>query len=416
MLLNSRVAIMRFGRSTSRAVRKSSSFRPEPQAADSLIQIGTRKIYDDSHDQFRSTARNFFDSNCRPFHEKWEEAGEVPRNLWKEAGETGLLGVTMPEQFGGMDADILYSSVLWQEQAYSFCTGPGFALHSEIVMPYINNYGSEEQKQEWLPRMIAGDAIGCIAMTEPGAGSDLAGMRTSAKEDGDDYIINGSKVFITNGWMSDVCIVCAKTDPNAGAKGISLFLVDTKTPGFRKGQKLKKMGMKAQDTAELFFDDMRVPKSALLGELNKGFIALMEELPQERLYIADNGMAAAETCYETTRAYVKERKAFGGPLTDMKTIRYKLACMKTDICVARTFIDHCLALHVDKQLDSQTASMAKAMASDLQNVVAGDCVQLHGGWGYMWEYDVCRAYVDGKAQPIYGGTNEIMMELVARTI
>ncbi|GMI28231.1 hypothetical protein TeGR_g1531, partial [Tetraparma gracilis] len=225
---------------------------------------------------------------------------------------------------------------------YAFASGPGFALHSEIVAPYINNYGTEDQKKEWLPRMAAGEAIGAIAMTEPGAGSDLQGMRTSAVKDGDDYIINGSKTFITNGWLADLCIICVKTDPEAGAKGISLFVVDTKTPGFKKGSKLKKMGMKAQDTAELFFEDMRVPASALLGKEGMGFVYLMEELPQERLLIGDMGLAASEACYETTRKYVKERKAFGKPLTNLQTIRHTLAHMKSDIVIGRTFIDHCL--------------------------------------------------------------------------
>jgi len=327
-----------------------------------------------------------------------------------------MLCVTTPEEHGGMGLDILYSSIGWQEQAYSYCTGPGFSLHSEIVAPYIENYGTAEQKQQWLPQMISGDAIGAIAMTEPGAGSDLQGMRTQAVRDGDDFVINGSKTFITNGWLSDVCIICAKTDPAAGAKGISLFLVDTTTPGFKKGSKLKKMGMKAQDTAELFFEDMRVPASAMLGKEGMGFVYLMEELPQERLLIADMGIAASEACYETTRAYTKDRKAFGQSLSKLQTIRHNLAKMKTNIVVGRTFVDHCLMLHRDKQLDTQTASMAKAHGSDLQNKVAYDCVQMHGGWGYMWEYDVCRSYVDGRVQPIYGGTNEIMMEVVARTI
>ncbi|GMI13618.1 hypothetical protein TrLO_g8553 [Triparma laevis f. longispina] len=392
------------------------SSRLEPQAAGSLIEIGTRKIYDSTHDEFRKSVRNFFDTNVKPNHEQWEDAGEVPRDLWLQAGSEGMLGVTMPSGFGGLDLDVLYASVLWEEQAYSFCTGPGFALHSEIVMPYINNYGTTEQKSQWLPRMTRGEAIGSIAMTEPGAGSDLAGMRTTAVKDGNDYIINGSKVFITNGYTSDVCIICAKTDPERGAKGISLFLVDTKSKGFIKGNKLKKMGMKAQDTAELFFEDLRINEDCLLGEENGGFISLMTELPQERLYIADCGISSAEACFEVTREYLKGRKAFGERLIENKSILQKLAKMKTDIVVQRNFVDNCLRLHNEGLLDSQTASMAKATCSNLQNEVAGECVQLHGGWGYMWEYDVCRAYVDAKAQPIYGGTNEIMMELVGRTI
>ena len=244
----------------------STEARPEPMHVDSLLQIGTRRIYDADHDMYRELCRQWYETECVPFHEGWEAAGEVPRELWASAGANGMLGVTVPEEHGGLGLDIKYSSVHWQEQSYAFCTGTGFALHSEIVCPYVNNYGTAEQKAEWLPQLVAGTAISAIAMTEPGAGSDLQGMRTTAVADGDDYIINGSKVFITNGWLADLVIVCAKTDPAAGAKGISLFLIDTKTEGFKKGKKLKKMGMKAQDTSELFFEDVRVPQGNLLGE------------------------------------------------------------------------------------------------------------------------------------------------------
>ena len=253
-------------------------------------------------------------------------------------------------------------------------------------------------------------------MTEPGAGSDLAGMKTTAKKDGDDYIINGSKTYITNGYMSDVVIVCAKTDPSKGAKGISLFLVDANTKGFTKGNKLNKMGMKAQDTCELFFDDVRVPKSALLGEENKGFIYLMTELPQERLLVADMALASAEACFEWTRTFVKERKAFGASLADKQTIQHRLATMKTEVTIGRTFADKCIELHTEKLLDNSTASMAKYWLTDLQTKVADECVQLHGGAGYMWEYNIARAYADGRVARIYGGSNEIMKELIARDI
>lgn len=253
-------------------------------------------------------------------------------------------------------------------------------------------------------------------MTEPGAGSDLQGMRTVAEKKGDDYVINGSKTFITNGYLSDLVIVCAKTDPAKGAKGISLFLVETSTPGFKKGKLLQKMGMKAQDTAELFFEDMRVPKSALLGEEGKGFAYLMNELPQERLLIADQAIAACEAVFELTRSYVKERKAFGKPIGDLQTIRHKLAELKTEICIGRTFTDRCIELLNEKKLDNATASMAKYWLTDLQGKVTNSCVQLHGGWGYMWEFPVCRAFADARVQQIYGGTNEIMKELIARGI
>lgn len=397
----------------------SDNFNPdriEPQQAENMLQIGTRPIYDADHDQYRTSCRNFYETKCKPFHKEWEAAGEVPRELWTDAGAEGMLSCTVPEEYGGMGLDILYSSINWQEQSYSYCTGPGWALHSEIVAPYLVNYGTEEQKNHYLPQMVSGECITAIAMTEPGAGSDLQGMRTTAIADGDDYIVNGSKTFITNGWLSDMVIICAKTNPELGAKGISLFVVDTKTAGFVKGSKLKKIGMHAQDTAELFFEDMRIPKTALLGEEGKGFIYLMKELPQERLLIADMGIAAAEACYETTRAYVNERKAFGKPLSKLQTIQHKLAEMKTDIVIGRTFTDKCLQLHAAGKLDGQTASMAKYWLTDLQCKVATDCVQMHGGWGFMADYDVGRAYCDGRVQRIYGGANEIMKELIARSI
>ena len=414
--LLSRTALRRGAGAAASSRCMSSSDRPEPQQVDSLLQIGSRRIYDETHDMYRETVRNFYNEKLVPFHEEWENKGECPRELWQDAGANGMLAVTVPEEYGGMGLDILFSSINWQEQSYAGTTGPGWALHSEIVAPYLVNYGTEEQKQEWLPQMVSGDAITAIAMTEPGAGSDLQGMRTTAVKDGDDFIINGSKTFITNGWLSDMVIVCAKTDPTKGAKGISLFVVDTKTEGFKKGKKLKKMGMKAQDTAELFFEDMRVPASAMLGEEGKGFMYLMEELPQERLLIADMGLAAAEACYEWTRSYIKERKAFGSTISSLQTIQHKMAEMKTEIVVGRTFCDHCLVLHNEGKLDNQTASMAKYWLTDTQNKIANDCVQLHGGWGYMWEYPVARAFVDGRVQQIYGGTNEIMKELIARSI
>lgn len=328
-----------------------------------------------------------------------------------------MLCVTMPEEYGGMGLDVLYAAVGWEEQSYANTTGPGFFLHSEIAAPYILHYGTSEQKARYLPKMISGETIAAIAMTEPGAGSDLQGMRTTAIKDGDDYIINGSKTYITNGYMCDVVIVCAKTNPNVkGSKGISLFLVDADTPGFKKGKKLKKLGMKAQDTSELFFEDCRVPKSALLGEEGKGFAYLMNELPQERLLVGEMALASAEACYEWTRAFVKDRKAFGSTISSLQTVRHRLASMKTEICIGRTFADNCLKLHREGRLDNTTASMAKYWLTDLQSKVADECVQLHGGAGYMWEYNVSKAFADGRVSRIYAGSNEIMKELIARGI
>uniref|UniRef100_A0A9L0SR68 Long-chain specific acyl-CoA dehydrogenase, mitochondrial n=1 Tax=Equus caballus TaxID=9796 RepID=A0A9L0SR68_HORSE len=354
--------------------------RLETPSAKKLTDIGIRRIFSSEHDIFRESVRKFFQEEVIPHHAEWEKAGEVSRELWEKAGKQGLLGVNVAERHGGVGGDVYAAAVVWEEQAYSNCTGPGFSLHSNIVMPYIANYGSEEQIKHFIPQMTAGRCIGAIAMTEPGAGSDLQGVRTNARKDGSDWILNGSKVFITNGWLSDVVIVVAVTDREARspAHGISLFLVENGMKGFIKGRKLHKMGLKAQDTAELFFEDVRLPASALLGEENKGFYYLMRELPQ--------------------------------------TVQHKLAELKTHICVTRAFVDSCLQLHEAGRLDSATASMAKYWTSELQNSVAYDCVQLHGGWGYMWEFPIAKAYVDARVQPIYGGTNEIMKELIAREI
>jgi long-chain-acyl-CoA dehydrogenase len=315
----------------------------------------------------------------------------------------------------GMDA--LWASIVWQEQGYSGCTGPGFALHSDIVAPYVYNYGSEEQKTRLLPQLVSGEMISAIAMTEPSAGSDLQGIRTTAvKQDNGSYVLNGSKTFITNGWHADMCIVVAKTAPEKGAHGISLFVVEKGMAGFEKGNKLKKVGMKAQDTAELFFDNVELPPEALLGKENHGFYMLMQELPQERLLIADMALASSEAAYEWTREYVNGRKAFGSTLSKLQTIRHRLAKIKTDLVVGRTFMDRCLELHAQHKCDNATASMAKYSMTELQGKVLDDCLQLHGGWGYMWDYPIARAFADARVQRIYGGSNEIMLELIARDI
>ncbi|XP_070174399.1 long-chain specific acyl-CoA dehydrogenase, mitochondrial-like [Littorina saxatilis] len=394
------------------------STRPETGQAPNMMDIGTRRIYNEEHDMFRKTARRFFQEEVLPFHTEWEKAGQVSAEVWQKAGEMGLLGVNTPEEFGGLGGDYLMTNIVGEEQAYVNCTGPGFALHSDIVMPYITHYGTKEQIEKFIPRMVAGTCIGAIAMSEPGAGSDLQGIRTNAKKDGDDWILNGSKVFITNGYMSGVVLVVAVTNSEAKstAHGISLFLVEEGMPGFIKGKKLNKIGLKAQDTSELFFEDVRLPSSALLGEVNKGFYYLMQELPQERLLIATMGTAACEWMFEETRKYVCERKAFGRTLSKLQTIQHKLAEMKTDICVGRAFTDQCLDIHNSRGLDSGSASMAKYWVSELQNKLAYQCVQLHGGWGYMLEYPISKAFLDARVQPIYGGSNEIMKELIARPI
>ena len=371
---------------------------------------------DSDHDQFRELCRGFYEQNVKPHTAEWEQAGMVSREVWQQAGEAGMLCVTVPEEDGGLGLDIRFSAVNWEEQSYSNCTGPGFFLHSEIVAPYLVHYGTPEQKKKYLPKMISGECITAIAMTEPGAGSDLAGMTTSAKRDGDYYVLSGSKTYITNGYMSDMVIVCAKTAPDKGAKGISLFLVDANTPGFSKGKPLKKVGMKAQDTCELFFEDVRVHKSAMLGEENKGFVYLMTELPQERLLVGVMALANAEASFEWTRSFVKERKAFGARLADKQVIAHKLADMKTELTVARSFADHCIKLHSDKRLDNVTASMVKAHLTDLHTKVVDDCMQLHGGAGFMSEYPIATAWLDGRVSRIYAGANAIMKELIARDI
>ncbi|XP_041835144.1 long-chain specific acyl-CoA dehydrogenase, mitochondrial [Melanotaenia boesemani] len=398
--------------------QSNTSIRPETSSAKTLMDIGTRRIFNEDHDIFRQSVRRFFQEEVVPHHNEWEKAGQVSREVWEKAGEQGLLGVMIPEEHGGIGGDVYSAAITWEEQMYCNCTGPGFALHSDIVMPYIVKYGSKEQIERFAPNMTAGKCIAAIAMTEPGAGSDLQGVRTYAKRDGSDWILNGNKVFITNGWMADLVVVVTVTNREAktAAHGISLFLVENGMKGFQKGRKLDKIGLKAQDTAELFFEDVRLPATALLGELNKGFYYLMNELPQERLVIADMAIASCEFMFEETRNYVLQRKAFGKTIAHLQTVQHKLAELKTEICVGRAFVDNCIQLLAEKRLDPSTASMAKYWASDLQNKVATQCLQLHGGWGYMWEYPIAKAFADSRVQPIYGGTNEIMKELIARGI
>lgn len=394
------------------------SDRKPTAQCDTMMDIGSRDLFNDDYDILRDSARKFFTEEVVPYHDKWEEEGQVSRELWLKAGEAGFLGVDTPEEHGGIGGDFLHGSVIMEEQSYTNCSGPGFALHSHIVMPYITEYGTKDQIEKFIPDMTSGKKIGAIAMSEPGAGSDLQGVMTNARRDGDDWILNGSKTFITNGWMADVTVVVTVTKPDAKSRahGLSLFLVEDGMPGFIKGKKLKKMGLKAQDTAELFFEDVRLPSTALLGKENQGFYKLMEQLPQERLLIGIMSVANCEWMFETTRAYVKERKAFGKTLSNLQTIQHKLAEMKTRICAARAFTDQCIDLHNKGKLDSAMASMNKYWCSDLQNQIAYECVQLHGGWGFMSEYGISRAYLDARVQPIYGGSNEIMKELIARTI
>lgn len=376
-----------------------------------------RTLFDADHLAFKDAFERFVDKEIAPHHAEWEVQGYVDKSVWRQAGQNGFLCMTMPEAYGGALDDKRYSVIQMEVLAAGGYSGIGFGLHSEIVAPYLLHYGTDAQKEKYLPKLASGELIGAIAMTEPAAGSDLQGVKTTAVRDGDDFIINGSKTFITNGWNADLVIVVAKTDPSAGAKGTSLFLVEAGTPGFEKGQRLKKLGMKAQDTSELFFQNVRVSADQLLGgaaHLNRGFIALMEQLPWERLQIAVTAVAAAQSVIEQTVAYVKERQVFGQPVASYQNTRYTLAELQTEVQVARVFVDKCIELVIADQLDSATASMAKYWCTDLQCKVMDACVQLHGGYGYMWEYAVTRQYADARVQRIYGGTNEIMKELISR--
>lgn len=376
-----------------------------------------RTLFEPEHEQFRDSLGRFLEAEVLPNLGRYEAQGFIDREVWRKGGAAGFLCPTMPEEYGGAGADRRYSVVVFEETARRGAVGLlGWSLHSDIVAPYLLHYGAEAVKRAWLPRMATGEAIGAIAMTEPGAGSDLQSIATRAVRDGDHYRLSGSKTFITNGWHCDLVVVAAKTDPAQGARGTSLFVVDTATPGFTKGRPLEKVGLKAQDTAELFLDDVRVPAANRLGEEGRGFACLMQELPWERLQIAITAVALAEGVLEETIAYCRDRKAFGKPLLEFQNTRFALAEAKTELQAARVFVDRCIELVLAGTLDAATASMAKYWCSDLQFKVMDECVQLHGGYGFMWEYPITRAWADSRVQRIYGGTNEIMKELISRSL
>ncbi len=377
-----------------------------------------RTIFTAEHEDFRKTVKRFFAEEVVPHREAWEAQQHVDRGLWNKAGEMGLLCVTMPEEYGGLAVDRSYSAILMEEQSYAGDSGVGFSLHSDIVAPYINNFGTKEQKAHYLPKMATGELVGAIAMTEPGTGSDLQAVKTTAVLDGDDYVLNGSKIFITNGYLCDLVVVVAKTgNSGEGAKDISLLIVEAASEGFSKGKPLNKVGMKSQDTCELFFNNVRVPKANLLGgREGMGFIMLMQELAWERLMIAITSVAGAEAALKHTIEYTKSRKVFGKPVGSFQNTRFKLAEMKAELAIARVYVDRCIELTLKKKLGVDDAATAKYWTSDLMCKVIDECVQLHGGYGYMLEYPVARAWIDARAQRIYGGTNEIMKELIARTI
>lgn len=376
-----------------------------------------RDIFTAEHEDFRSTVRTFFEKEVTPFHDQWEKDGVVPRELWTKAGELGLLCFDVPEEFGGAGVDdFRYNVIMSEEQARAGANGPGFSVHSDIIVPYLSAIANDEQKARWLPGCVTGEIITAIAMTEPGAGSDLQGIRTTAVDKGDHYVLNGSKTFISNGILSDLVIVVARTDAAAGHMGFSLLVVERGMEGFERGRNLEKIGLHAQDTAELSFSDVVVPKENLLGEEGQGFIYLMQNLPQERLIIAAQAAAACGYIVDMCLDYAKTREAFGKPIGKFQHNRFLIAEMATEARITQTFVDDCLRKHLDGKLDSTDASMAKWWATETQNRLANQGVQLHGGYGYMLEYPIARAFLDSRISTIYGGTTEIQKEIIGRSL
>jgi alkylation response protein AidB-like acyl-CoA dehydrogenase len=374
-------------------------------------------LYEADHEEFRQLCRQFLAREAVPHHDEWERAGIVDRDVWRKAGAVGLLGMDVDTEYGGGgQGDFRYNAVLDEEMITAGLTGLGFGLHNDVVAPYLTELTTPAQRKRWLPDFCSGEMITAIAMTEPGAGSDLAGIRTTAVRDGDEYVINGQKTFITNGEHADLVIVVAKTDPARGAHGVSLLAVERGTPGFTRGRRLDKVGLKANDTAELFFDDCRVPAENLIGTESSGFYHLMGNLPRERLSIAVSAVAASERMLELTLAYVRDRQAFGHPVGTFQHNRFVVAELDTEVTIARTFVNHCVAEYNAGRLSVADAAKAKWWTTELQNKVADRCVQLHGGYGYMREYPIAKAWLDSRVQTIYGGTTEIMKEIIGRSL
>lgn len=375
-----------------------------------------RTIFTKDHDMFRDNFRKWLEKEVVPFHEKWEEQQQVPKEIWRRAGELGFLCPSQAEEYGGMGADFLYNAIITEEVAKAGTSGLALSLHSDIIAPYIEAFGSEAQKKKYLPKAASGECILAIAMTEPNTGSDLAAVKTSAIKKGDKWILNGSKTFISNGQICDAVIVVAKTDPEAKHGGISLFIVDAGTKGFTKGRNLKKIGMHAQDTSELHFEDVELPTDALLGDEGAGFYYLMQKLQQERLVVAIGAVAGCEAAIEGTIKYCQERQAFGKPISKFQNTQFKLVEMSTETEIARTFVDRLLTEHVAGKNIIKETCMAKYWTSDLLNKVVNECLQLHGGYGYMLEYPIAKAYLDARVQTIYAGTNEIMKTVIAKSM
>jgi alkylation response protein AidB-like acyl-CoA dehydrogenase len=370
-----------------------------------------RRLFREEHDMFRDTVRKFVEREIAPHHQQWEKDGVVPRDLWLKAGEAGLLCCTVPEKYGGLGLDYLFDVVVFEEMARSGFTGPGFMIHCDLVATYVRSFGTEEQKLEWLPKMVKGEAIGSLGMTEPHAGSDLKNIRTRAIRDGDHYVINGQKVFISNGQSCDVLVLATRT-PGDTHSGITLFLVDAALPGFKRGRNLEKIGLKAQDTSELFFENLRVPATAMLGAEGHGFQLMRQKLAQERLAQAIRSATVAETVIEWTIEYTSQRKAFNKTIGDFQNTQFKLAELKTEAVIGRVFTDECIERFMAGKLDEVDAAMAKMWLSNLHCKVVDECLQLFGGWGYMWEYPIARAYADARVIKIAGGSIEIMKHII----
>jgi alkylation response protein AidB-like acyl-CoA dehydrogenase len=375
-----------------------------------------RNLFSPEHDMWRETVRKFVEKEIVPFHEQWEKDGIVPRELWLKAGEAGMLCCTVPEEYGGLGLDYLFDVVVFEELWKVGASGPGFLIHTDLVSTYILSFGSEEQKHHWLPKMVSGEAIGSLGMTEPHAGSDLKAIRTKAERDGNHFLINGQKVFISNGQMCDVLVLATKTDSAAGAKGVTLFLVDANQPGFKRGKNLEKLGMKAQDTSELFFDNLRVPADAMLGEEGGGFSLMMTKLAQERLAQAIRSATVVETVIDYTVDYTSERKAFDQTIADFQNTQFVLADLKARSVAARVFTDKCIELFMAGKLDPVDAAAAKLITSELHCETVDKCLQLFGGWGYMWEYPIARAYADARIVKIAGGSVEVMKTIISREL
>jgi acyl-CoA dehydrogenase len=375
-----------------------------------------RYLFLDEHAQFRESVRRFIEREITPHHARWEEQGVVDRELWLKAGQAGLLCPNLAVEYGGCGADYLFNVVITEELARAGATGPGFSVHSDMVATYIATFGTPAQKQHWLPKLASGEAIGALALTEPSAGSDLKGIRCRAVREADGYVINGQKIYISNGQLCDLIVLACKTDPNAGSRGMSFMLVEAERSGFRRGRNLKKIGLKAQDTSELFFDDVKIPLTNLLGEEGAAFKMAMSKLAEERLTIAISAITVAETVVQWTVDYTSERKAFGQKIGDFQNTRFKLAELHAETIAKRVFVDRCIELHLKKELSAQDAAAAKMLCTELQCKTVDECLQFFGGYGYMLEYPIARAYIDARVRRIAGGSSEIMREIIGREL